>query len=178
MTPLTLIGADAEFSLNKGDDGARFSAFKLENAVKNDYDFNKAVKMSDFFGKEPVVLNFFSVTCESCKEEIKQLHKIYKTYESNGINFFLVLVRAGEENAQEILKSIQNRNYEIPVLFHKYPEVVFKQYVKTPDGKTLSVPLMYMISSNGKVFLAKKGFDSKNPEKAVAELEEHLKALK
>ena len=45
---------------------------------------NKKVMLSDFYSKGPILMNFWTLSCEPCKKEMKHLSRINEKYADSG----------------------------------------------------------------------------------------------
>jgi thiol-disulfide isomerase/thioredoxin len=113
--------------------------------------------------KYPVVLSFFSTTCQPCKVEIKELHLLAEKFHEK-VKFFLIAV--GEEK-DPVYAHITAQKYTIPVLLDQYL-IVSGKY-----GDAQVVPKLVLVDMEGKIRLFKMGYEPKN----IKELEELLEQL-
>lgn len=56
------------------------------------------VRLSDFRGKQAVVLVFSATWCYYCNKEIPELKKIYQKYDNKGIKVLAAYIREGKES--------------------------------------------------------------------------------
>jgi len=63
----------------------------------------KTIKLSDFRGKKPVVLNFWASWCPPCREEAPALSKIAKDL-GDRVEFIGVAVNDSRENAEKFME--------------------------------------------------------------------------
>ncbi|MEJ2616904.1 MAG: TlpA disulfide reductase family protein [Ignavibacteriaceae bacterium] len=45
---------------------------------------NKKIELDKLYSKGPLLINFWALWCEPCKEEMRHLNQIYKKYKDNG----------------------------------------------------------------------------------------------
>lgn len=168
MTAVTFSAETADFKLTNGMVASPFAGFNFTNIIKGDWDFNRGIKLKAHLDKgEPVALAFFTASCQACKVEIDELHKIYNEYKTKGLHIYLVLVKEGKEVENDLLDTINKRGYTIPIIYHKYPDTIFANYIKGTKGGILSFPLFYVIDKQGLISTAKQGFDTSNLPVAV-----------
>lgn len=63
----------------------------------------KTIRLSDFEGKKPVVINFWASWCGPCREEAPTLAKVSKTY-SNKVEFLGIVINDSQANAEAFMK--------------------------------------------------------------------------
>lgn len=175
---------NTSYQLKPGDEAAKFIAFHLEDSMAGSDSFDKAFKLSSVLGKKPVILAFFTKECVNCPIEIKQLQKLAETYKDSDLDIYLVLLKTSEDplsgesfSEKDIFKDVSERSYTLPILYHKYPETIFKLYVKDTQGQTIPVPLTYFIDKEGKVSTIKKGFNTKDIENETKKLKSYIEAI-
>ncbi len=62
----------------------------------------KTIKLSDFKGKKPVILNFWASWCGPCREEAPLLTKVGKEY-ADEVEFIGIVVNDSQKNAQAFI---------------------------------------------------------------------------
>ena len=102
---------------------------------------NTPIKLSDYQDKT-VFLNFWSMTCSICKEELESIEKLYQEYQNKDI-IILTIVSPKESKAskEEIKKYIEDKNYTFPVLIDE-ENTTFENYFIT------SYPNTFIIKDN------------------------------
>lgn len=95
-------------------------AFTLKDIFGNTY------TLEDYKDKT-VILNFWSMSCTICKEELKDIEKIYNTYQDDVILLTLISPELSNSSTEEIKKYIEENNYSFPVLIDESGEY-FKKY--------------------------------------------------
>ncbi len=63
----------------------------------------KTIKLSDFRGKKPVVLNFWASWCPPCREEAPVLSRISKEF-GDRVEFIGVAVNDSQQNAEKFME--------------------------------------------------------------------------
>ena len=67
------------------------------------------------------------MSCTICKEELKDIEKIYNTYQDDVILLTLISPELSNSSTEEIKKYIEENNYSFPVLIDESKEY-FKKY--------------------------------------------------
>ena len=81
--------------------------FKLEDLESN------SVKLSDYKGKKPVILFFWTTWCSFCRQQIRSLNARYSQSAADGI---LILAINSGENRMRVNRFIKNYSIFYPVL--------------------------------------------------------------
>jgi peroxiredoxin len=83
----------------------------------------RTVRLSDYLGKQVVLLNFWATWCTPCAAELPQLNKIYRAHKKRG---FVVLSIAmdGPETAADVGSVVRRHGLEFPVLLDEETRVV------------------------------------------------------
>ena len=98
-----------------------------------------------------VVLNFWTTWCPVCKEEIKDIEKLYEDYGKNQED--VVFLGVSNENMDKIKSYVEKNNY-------KFPTVVGEDVMR--DYFIRAFPTVFIIDKNGNVF--KYGVGAVSPE--------------
>lgn len=115
--------------------------------------------------KYPVVISFFSSTCEPCKVEIPILEEIAKGY-TDKVKFFLIGVGEPEE---AVKACVEERGYSLPVLVDQFM-MASKNY-----GDARKVPKLALIDKEGVVRMFHEGYKEENMEELKKLLGEVIK---
>ena len=105
--------------------------------------------------KYPVVISFFSSTCEPCKIEIPLLQQIAESYPDSVVKFFLICV--GEEEAK-VKAFVEKQGYTLPVLNDQFM-LASKNY-----GDARKVPKLALIDKEGIIRMFCEGYCEENME--------------
>jgi thiol-disulfide isomerase/thioredoxin len=120
------------------------------------------VKLSEFYGK-PLVIMFWAPWCKACKLQIPEIHKVQIDYPD--VNFAYIAVSTNNKAVYEWQKT--NSTQELKIYYKGW-----KQGESILTGNSL--PLTYVIDSEGTVVEEKTGFDM---TKKLDYLIERLKIL-
>ena len=108
------------------------------------YDLSQHPVTLKTLNSKPVFVNIWATWCPPCIAELPSILGLYESY-GDRVNFVL----ASNEQKQKIDAFLKKNNYD------KTP---FYQYNRLPlEFKTESIPTTYILDSNGKVVLIKKG---------------------
>ena len=95
-------------------------SFTLKDIYDNTYTLND-------YKDQTVILNFWSMSCTICKEELEYFEKIYYTYQDDIVLLTLVSPKLSNSSTEEIKDYIEKKNYSFPVLIDESGEY-FKKY--------------------------------------------------
>lgn len=155
-------------SKEKFDVGELAPVFALR-AVNGDVINENTVAVDRYFGadakqaKKAVLISFFATWCEPCKKELPFLAALYDTYKDKGV--MVVSVSIDREPDQiEVIKSLAtNANAKYPVLSDRF-NIVAKRYMVS------KLPLVYVVSPDGKVAFSRVGFTEETPRAVTEEI--------
>lgn len=121
------------------------------------------VKLSDFRGKKAVFLNFWASWCASCQEEMPTMEKLYRRFNSNGLEIVAVSV---DRDRAAVVKFAKTHGITFLILFDPGFKVA-DQY------RVTGIPTHYFIDKTGVIKSRRVGSkDWSKPEtwKAIEEL--------
>jgi len=72
-----------------------------------------SVSLHDFKGKI-IVVDFWVMWCETCREEIPKIHALHKKYSNRGV--VVLGIHLGEKNAGKVKSFVKNAGIKYPVL--------------------------------------------------------------
>lgn len=102
------------------------------------------VKLSDFRGKKPVVVNFWASWCAPCQSEMPDFEAAYNEYKDE-IEFLMVNMTDGSRETIETAKTfIEESGYTFPVYFDTDSEAALTYEV-------YSIPVTYFIAKDGSI---------------------------
>ncbi len=122
------------------------------------YTDDKTYKLSDYLGKDAVVINFFGVHCPPCRMEMPELNKVYKEYKDKGLQVLAVHVgNPGED--EEVKRLISENNLEFPVIYDETNEIVFNYGIR-------QIPVNVFIGKDGIINKSLIGMQTKESYEA------------
>jgi peroxiredoxin len=124
------------------------------------------VRLSDYLGKQAILINFWATFCEPCLAEFPHLRRIYTENKSKG---FVVLAVSmdGPETVAQVGRFVQSNGLNFPVLLDEDSQIAS---IYNPKK---SAPLSVLIDKSGKVQHLREGY---NPGDEV-ELEKEVQGL-
>ena len=125
-----------------------------------------SVSLSDHLGKEVVLLNFWSTTCDPCMVEMPHLVDMYEKYKAKG---FVVLAISldGPESLSQVQSIVHDKRMSFPVLLDQETKVIARYNPKR------DMPFSVLIDRSGAIVEKRGGYtpgDEKSLEAKVAEL--------
>lgn len=130
--------------LKEGDDAPLFEVADL---------YGERFDFGDQVGKKVIVLLFWSVYCDPCRNSMPAYNEVYLRYRKKGLEFYAVNMD-GEEMAGAIRGFLDDESLELNVLLDE------------PDGDLLKIadpygvqgtPTIYIIDRDGRISFAKVG---------------------
>ena len=113
-----------------------------------------SVKLSDFIGK-PIVLNFWTSWCSSCKSEMPHFNELNSEYKDSTVFLMVDLVDGQRETQAKGLSYIEEQGYTFPVYFDK------KQSASDAYS-ILYIPTTIFIDAEGNIVKSYQGAIDKN----------------
>ncbi|MBS2012604.1 MAG: TlpA family protein disulfide reductase [Deltaproteobacteria bacterium] len=158
---LALAGACAASGGGGASSAASVSA-RATDFTGRDID-GKTVRLSDYLGKQAILIDFAATWCTPCLAEIPHLRRIYEKERARG---FVVLVVAmdGSETVAEVPAWARRNALTFPVVTDEDSQIASLYNPKK------SAPLTVLIDKAGKIVYVHDGY---NPGDEVA-LEEHV----
>ena len=102
---------------------------------------NTLIKLSDYQDKT-IFLNFWSMTCNICKEELESIEKLYQEYQNKDVIILTIINLNHDHTSLETVENfIKEKGYTFPVLIDESGEV-FNHYYVT------SYPNSFIIKDN------------------------------
>ncbi len=129
---------------------------------------NNKISFSDLLGKKVVLLDFWSIYCSSCIEEMPRLIEIYNEFKDKGL--IVLGINMDSFGMRRVIKFIQGLNYEIP-----YPIIIDKKREIATAFKAMVLPTNVVIDGTGTIRLYHVGY-KKGDEKKIRDVV--VKALK
>jgi peroxiredoxin len=129
------------------------------------------VNFKDFLGKGPLLVNFWALWCEPCKQEMKAFKVLTEKFKSEGVH--MVAINTDQvRSVAKVRAFVATQGIDFPVLLD-------------PDGDIArdifsmeSLPYSLILMPNGSVYRKHIGYtagDEKETEKEIVELIDQLK---
>lgn len=125
-----------------------------------------SVSLSDHLGKEVVLLNFWSTTCDPCMVEMPHLVEMYEKHKAKGF-VILAISLDGPESLSQVQSMVHDKRMSFPVLLDQETKVIARYNPKR------DMPFSVLIDRNGAIVEKRGGYspgDEKSLEAKVAEL--------
>jgi peroxiredoxin len=112
----------------------------------------KTLRLSDYLGKEAVLLDFWSTYCEPCLAEMPHLRRMYDEQKAKG---FVVIAIAmdGPETVAEVPAFAKRNGMIFPVVLDEDSHVA---QIYNPKK---TAPLSVLIDKTGKVYRVREGYN-------------------
>ncbi len=134
----------------------------------------KTVKLTDYLGKQVILIDFWATYCEPCLAEMPHLRSLYEKNRTKGFVVLAVSVD-GPETVADVPSFVKRNGLVFPVLFDEDSRITS---VYNPKK---SAPLSILIDRNGKVMRVHEGFnpgDEADTDMAVANVLDQATAAK
>jgi peroxiredoxin len=122
------------------------------------------VRLSDYLGKQVVLLNFSATWCQPCLAEIPHLRKIHESYKAKGLVLWTISMD-GPETVAEVPAWAKRNQMPFPVLYDEDSSIAS---IYNPKK---SPPLNILIDKTGNVVWTHEGYnpgDEKELEERVS----------
>ncbi len=155
------------------DPYAGFKQFMKEGDPAPDFEGEffedgKAFALSDYLGKNIIILDFWYMHCPPCVRAMPLLSELYDEHKDKGLRLLgLNSVDNKPGKMDRLKKFVAKRQISYDIVLTK-PEVD-RMY------KVMGYPTMYLIDKEGKIAKVEVGFSEKNFEEFKARVEEMLK---
>ena len=136
----------------------------IPNLKFKDFD-NKKVMLEDFYSKGPILINFWTLSCEPCKKEMKHLSRINKEYSESG--FQVVSINMDSPRTMKKVKQFtKSQKYSFKILSDPRMELFRKL-----GGNVM--PLVVIVNMDGTIEKRHTGYnpgDEVELEKEIIEI--------
>lgn len=128
----------------------------------------KTVHLSDYLGKDVVLIDFWSTTCDPCMVEMPHLVDLYRAHKDKG---FVVLAVSldGPESLADVNRVVHDKDMIFPVLLDQETTVVSRFNPKK------EMPFAVLIDRSGKIIHKKPGYQPGDEKTLAEEVEKALK---
>lgn len=127
----------------------------------------KTVRLSDYLGKEVVLIDFWSTTCDPCMVEMPHLVELYKRHKEKG---FVVLAISldGPESRAQVSSVVHDKEMIFPVLLDEETTVVARYNPKR------ELPFSVVIGRDGSIVHKRGGYNPGDEKSLASEVEKAL----
>ncbi len=138
-----------------GTAAADFSARDIEG---------KTVHLSDYLGRQAILMDFWSTYCEPCLAEMPHLRKMYEANKAKG--FVVIAVSMdGPETVAEVPSFAKRNGMVFPVLLDE------DSHVASIYNPKKTAPLAILIDKSGKVVRVHEGYNPGDEEQLAKEVD-------
>jgi peroxiredoxin len=127
----------------------------------------KTVRLSDYLGKQVILIDFWATYCEPCRAELPHLKKLYEAQSKNG---FVVLAVSmdGPETVATVPQISKSYDLPFPVLLDEDSSIASSYNPKK------SAPLSLLIDKSGKIVRVREGFNPGDEKLVEADVQKLL----
>jgi cytochrome c biogenesis protein CcmG, thiol:disulfide interchange protein DsbE len=165
---LFVLAASATFSRAQSADSVNIQD-NLKFTVKTVQ--GEEVKFSDYLGKGPVLIDFWALWCEPCKQEMKAFKTIQDKFKAEGVN--LIGINTDQvRNTAKVRAYVTTQGLEFPMLVDPDGDIARDIFAME------SLPYSLILMPDGSIYKKHIGYtagDEKMIEQEVMELVEKLK---
>lgn len=136
-TVLVATPLDAQDTAMRVKIGEAAPDFKLK-----DVSTGKTYTLSEYKGKQVVILEFWATWCDICKREMPNLVKLYSEWRPKGVELLSIVLPSG--NLDEVRKIIREKQLNYPALLDADLSVATKAF-----GLAGPIPLKVVIDHKG-----------------------------
>jgi peroxiredoxin len=158
---LLVSGCGAEAGQAGHAGGASAPDFSLQSTE------GRTVRLSDYLGKNVVLIDFWSTTCDPCMAEMPHLVELYNKNKSKG---FVVLAVSldGPESLAEVNRVVHDKGMVFPVLLDQETTVVARYNPKR------EMPFSVLIDKTGAIVKKRAGYTPGEEKGVAADVEQAL----
>ncbi len=127
---------------------------------------NKVVKTQSLYKDGPILINFWSLSCEPCKKEMVYLDKFHQQYAEAGFRIMSINIDS-PRSASKVKSYVKSQKYSFPVFLDPRAE-----FFRKTGGKVM--PYVLLVNKNGEIINRHMGFNPGDEKKLEAEIRELL----
>jgi peroxiredoxin len=147
-------GAASDTSQKSGTVATDFSARDIEG---------RTVRLSDYLGKQAILIDFWATWCEPCLAEMSHLRKLYEANKSKG--FVVIAVSMdGPDTVAEVPSFAKRNGMVFPVVLDE------DSHVAGVYNPKKAAPLSVLIDKSGKVVKTHEGYNPGDEEILAKEI--------
>lgn len=128
------------------------------------------VRLSDYLGKGPVVLDFWATWCKPCLKVLPKIEELYNEYEDKGLTV-LAINQDGTRSASKVEPFVNSMGLSFPVLLDNEQEVVRLYQVS-------GFPTTILLDKEGNIVETLRGYRPGDEEKLKEKVESLLGVAK
>jgi peroxiredoxin len=126
-----------------------------------------SVRLSDHFGKDVVLLDFWATYCDPCLAAMPHLNRLYRKHEASGFVVLGVSID-GPQSLGEVRGTVARLGVEFPILLDEESTVVAQYNPRS------SAPFSVLIGRDGRVLVKQEGYTSSKAEYLERQIESAL----
>lgn len=127
------------------------------------------VKLSQYLGKQAIVLNFWATWCEPCVAEFPHLRRMYEENKDKGL-IVLGVAMDGPETVANVAPFARRQQLNFPVLLDE------DSHVAATYNPKKSAPFSVLIDKQGRIFKNREGYNPGDEEFFAADVAKMLDA--
>ncbi len=131
----------------------------------------KTVQLSDYLGKQVILLDFWSTFCEPCLAEFPHLERLYQAQKAKGF-VVLAISMDGPETIANVPAFAKRNNLSFPVVLDE------DSHVASIFNPKKSAPLSVLIDKAGRVVKVREGYNPGDEELVAKDVAMALDAPK
>ena len=131
---------------------------------------NKKVELEKLYSKGPVLISFWALWCEPCKEEMRHLNQIYKKYKDNGFTI-LGINQDSPKSVSKVRAYVASHKIDFPIALD--PDF---QYLQKMNGQ--SIPYSLLFDKAGNIVYKNVGYLPGDETKLENEIRKLLPGVK
>ncbi len=130
--------------LRLGDTAPLFEAREVNGALYS---------LEDVVGDKVVVLSFWSLFCEQCKQKMRLLNDVHHDYDAKDVEIIAISLE-GEAMSDRIKSHIEHEGLDFTFLLDEQADGAYRV---ADSYKVPAVPALYIIGKSGKIAFARSG---------------------
>jgi peroxiredoxin len=158
---LTLFACGGEGASGSGAQSPSGGATTTSGSTATDFTARdidgKTVKLSEYLGKNAILLNFWATWCEPCVAEFPHLRRMYEANKSKGF-VLLGVAMDGPESVANVAPFARRQQLNFPVLLDE------DSHVAALYNPKKSAPLSVLIDKQGRIFKVREGYNPGDEE--------------
>lgn len=149
-------GASADPTVAGAPSGALKTGTMATDFTSRDID-GRTVRLSDYLGKQAILLDFWSTYCQPCMAEMPHLRHLYEDNRAKGF-VVIAISMDGPETIAEVPSFAKRNGMTFPVVLDEDSRIAS---IYNPRK---SAPLSVLIDKQGKVVVVREGYNPGDEE--------------